>query len=89
MLVLVIVVGFSSGLGGFLVGRWPVVLIAPAMWAFYVLGLAQDWWAYGIGDGWQYTLIVGAATAAAGTAIGVLVRRAVNRDLDETLREVS
>jgi hypothetical protein len=89
MLMLVMVVGLSSVLGGFLFGRWPVALIAPAIWAFYVLGLAQDWWAYGVGDGWQYALIVGAAAAAAGTATGVLVRRAVHRDTDEPLREAS
>jgi hypothetical protein len=89
MLVLVLVVGLSSVLGGFLVGRWPVALIAPAIWAFYVLGLVQNWWAHGVGDGWQYTLIGGTAAAAAGTATGVLVRRAVDRGTDEPVQAAS
>jgi hypothetical protein len=89
MLVLVIVAGLSSVLGGFLVGRWPVALIAPAIWSCYMLGLTQNRWGHGVGDGWRYALIVGATAAAAGAATAVLVRRAVHRGTDQILREVT
>ncbi len=89
MLMLVIATAVPSALGGFLVGRLLVAFIAPGIWALYMLGLTQEWWGYGVGDGWQYGLIVGVAAAGAGAATGVLVRRAVYRGTDETLREVS
>jgi hypothetical protein len=75
MTMLVIVTAVPSALVGFLVGRWPAVFVAPAIWALYILGLTQDWWVYGVGDGWHYGLIVGAAAAAGGAATGVLGRR--------------
>ncbi len=86
MLVLVIIVGLSSVLGGFLVGRRSVAFVAPAVWALFMLGLTQDWWGHGVGDGWQYVLIVGAAVAAAGAATGVIVRGAMHCRTDGTLR---
>ncbi len=87
MVMLVIATAGPSVLGGFLVGRWPVAFIAPTIWALYILGLTQEWWGYGVGDGWQDGLIVGAAAAAGGAATGVLVRRAAHRNTDEALRE--
>jgi hypothetical protein len=86
MFMLVIIVGLSSVIGGFLVGRRPLVFIAPAVWALFMLGLTQAWWGH-VGDGWQYALVIGAATAAAGAATGVLVRRATHPRRDGTLRE--
>jgi len=83
MLMLVMATAVPSALGGFLVGRWAVAVIAPASWALYPLGLTQDWWGYGVGDGWQYGLIVGVVTAAVGAATGVFVRRAAHRTTDE------
>jgi hypothetical protein len=86
MLVLVIIVGLSSVLGGFLVGRRSVVFVAPAVWALFMLGPTQDWGGHGVGDGWQYALIVGAAVAAAGAATGVTVHGAMHRRTDGPLR---
>ncbi|MDP9285981.1 MAG: hypothetical protein M3P41_13660 [Actinomycetota bacterium] len=86
MLVLVMVVGVSSVIGAFLVGRRSVAFVAPAVWALFMLGLTQDWWGHGVGDGWQYALVVGAAVVAAGAATGVIVRRAMPRRTDGTLR---
>ena len=86
MVMLVIVVGVSSVIGGFLVGRRCVAFVAPAVWALFMLGLTQDWWGHGVGDGWRYALVVGTAVAAAGAATGVIARRAMPRRTDGTLR---
>ena len=79
MLMLVIATAVPSALGGFLVGRWVAVFSAPAIWTLYILGLTQNWWGYGVGDGWQYGLAVGAAAAAGAAAMGVLTRRRMYR----------
>jgi hypothetical protein len=76
MLMLVTVLALPSALVGFIVGRWPAAFVAPGIWALYILGLTRHWWGYGVGDGWQFALVVGAAAAAVGAATGVLARRA-------------
>ena len=78
MVMLVIATAVPSALGGFLVGRRLAMFVSPAIWALYILGLTQDWWGHGVGDGWQYGLVVGAAAAAGGAATGVLVRWALS-----------
>jgi hypothetical protein len=60
---------------GALVARWPVVPVAAGAWPAFMLGLEQGWWGNGVGDGWQVSLVVGAAAGAVGAAFGVWARR--------------
>ena len=79
MTTLVIITTLVPLAAGFILGRWAVTLAAPGAWVLFILGEKQGWWGHGVGDGWEYALIVGAAAAAAGAAVGVAVRRRVAR----------
>ncbi|MDQ5821964.1 MAG: hypothetical protein M3540_11040 [Actinomycetota bacterium] len=59
---------------GFAVGTWVAVVPAGSVWPLYVLGLKQSWWGHGVGDGWEYALIVITAALILGSATGVLFR---------------
>jgi hypothetical protein len=69
----VLSVGFA--LSGFLVGRGIVVAPAAAAPSLYWYSLKAGWWGYGVGDGWQYALVVMTILAVAGVATGVVARR--------------
>jgi hypothetical protein len=60
---------------GFLVGRWAIVLLVAAAWPLYFIGLRQDWWGNGVGDGWQFVLAAETAIAAVGAVLGVFARQ--------------
>jgi hypothetical protein len=53
MLVFLILVLAAAIAIGFLSGRWAVVAVLAAAWPLYFLGLHQEWWGDGVGDGWQ------------------------------------
>jgi hypothetical protein len=71
-LILVLAVAIAVG---FLIGRWAIVIVLAAAWPVYFLGLHQEWWGHGVGDGWQWILIVGTLVATAAGAAGVFARR--------------
>ena len=52
---------------------WPVVVPLIACPLLY-LGLAEGWWGFGLGDGWQYAAVAitlfGVVSAAAGVVLG-------------------
>jgi hypothetical protein len=60
---------------GAVVARWTAVPVAAGAWPAFMLGLEQGWWGSGVGDGWQVSLLVGAAGGAVGAAFGAWVRR--------------
>jgi len=62
-----------------LIGR-PWVLVVPLIvWPAYVLGRKAGWWGFGVGDAWEYGLVVGTLAglvlASAGMALHVAVAR--------------
>lgn len=64
---------------GAVAGRWAVVVPVAAAWPLFMVGLERGWWGNGVGDGWEASLVLGAATAAVGAALGVMARRFVRR----------
>ena len=64
---------------GALAGRWVVVVPVTAAWPLFMVGVERGWWGNGVGDGWEASLVFGAATAAVGAALGVIARRVVRR----------
>jgi hypothetical protein len=79
VLLLVLITALPSAFAGFLIGRWPVAFVAPAAWVLFVLGEKSDWWGHGVGDGWEYALLLGAVVAASSAATGILARRGLHR----------
>ena len=71
-LILVVAVAIAIG---FFIGRWAIVIVLAGAWPLYFLGLNQDWWGHGVGDGWQAILVVGTIAATVAGAAGVLARR--------------
>lgn len=67
-----------AGAIGFLIARWAVVAVLAAAWPLWFLGLRQDWWGHGVGDGWQVILVSGTLAAAVAGAVGVFVRRGLD-----------
>ena len=60
---------------GFVVARlWVVAVAAVAIIAFYV-GLENDWWGNGAGDGWQFAMLLAVIVATAITATAVVAGR--------------
>jgi hypothetical protein len=62
-------------LSGALIGRWWALLIPLVAWPTYFLGVAYEWWGYGLGDGWQFGFLLVMAISLAAVAIGVGIRR--------------
>lgn len=55
------------------IGRWWALVLPFAVWPTYFVGVAQDWWEYALGNGWQtaaVTIIV-LSLASFGIAVGV------------------
>lgn len=77
-LILVLAVAIAIG---FLSGRWAVVAVLAAAWPLYFLGLHQEWWGHGVGDGWQVILVTGTFVAVVAGAVGVLARRRTTRPI--------
>lgn len=64
---------------GTLVGRWPIVAAVAVVWPLYMIGLERGWWGDGVGDAWEYSLVLGAAVSAAASTLGVFLRRGLTR----------
>ena len=75
MLVFLILVLAVAIAVGFLIGRWAIVIVLAAAWPVYFLGLHQEWWGHGVGDGWQVILVAGTLAALCAGAAGVFARR--------------
>jgi hypothetical protein len=64
-------------LGGGIVREWWFALVPLVVWPVFYLGLRQDWWLYGVGDGWQYAAVTVTLFGVVTTAIAVAVARGV------------
>jgi hypothetical protein len=60
---------------GIMVGRIWAVLLPPAVWGLFYLGLQRGWWGAGVGDGWQYIMVFIILVSLAATVVGLVVRR--------------
>lgn len=60
----------------YLLPRLLAPILAILVWPVYFLGLVQEWWGHGVGDGWEISLVALTAAAVLGSGIGVLARRA-------------
>ncbi|MGH3016310.1 MAG: hypothetical protein ACRDNN_15300 [Gaiellaceae bacterium] len=69
-----IVLTVAIGLAAAVVGRWWMLLLPVLVWPIYFLGLAQEWWGSGLGDGWQFGLAIVVAISLAAAALGVGLR---------------
>jgi hypothetical protein len=69
--VVLLFVGIAAA--GALIGRWWTLVLPLVVWPIWFLGLAQDWWGYGMGDGWEYgaALIILVSLASVGIALAL------------------
>jgi hypothetical protein len=63
-------------LSGVVIGRWWSLLIPLVVWPMWFVGLAHDWWGYGLGDGWQFGAAIILVISLLSVAVGVGLRRA-------------
>jgi uncharacterized membrane protein len=65
-------------LAGVVLRRWTAVALPAIGWPLFYLGLDQDWWGNGLGDGWQdvaaWALVAGLVSTA--LAVGLARRTA-------------
>lgn len=64
---------------GFLTGRRLTIVLSVGVVAMFYVGLTSGWWGDGVGDGWQYAMVIAMAIGAAITAVAVGAARAVRR----------
>ena len=72
-----LVVGMASAVVGFAFGRWWTVLVPVVGWPLFYGGLAEGWWLYGVGDGWQHVAVMTSLVSTVGTLVGVAVKHAI------------
>jgi hypothetical protein len=60
-------------------GRWWTIGLPLVAWPIWFLGLSQDWWGYGLGDGWQYGAVLLTAVSVASVAAALVIRSRVTR----------
>jgi hypothetical protein len=58
-----------------LLGRSWVLLLPVIGWPLFFLGLNAGWWGYGVGDFWQFALILETVIGVAAVSIGLLLHR--------------
>lgn len=61
-------------LAALLLGRRWLLLVPAIGWPLVFLGLNLGWWAYGVGDGWQFLLVVWMLVGLAAVTTGLAVR---------------
>jgi hypothetical protein len=74
---------------GIMVGRIWALLFPPALWSLFYLGLRQEWWGAGVGDGWEYVMAFIIVVSMAATTVGLVIRRVAvpgNADRPESAR---
>jgi hypothetical protein len=60
---------------GLLIGRWWAVGVPLIGWPLFFLGLNQGWWGSGLGETWGLALGLLMVFGAAGTVVGILLRK--------------
>lgn len=64
---------------GLATGRFTAVLVAPAVWTVFFVGLDAGWWGSGLGDGWIAAFVLLTTAGMIATALGALIRRGFTR----------
>jgi hypothetical protein len=59
--------------------HWLVVLLPLLAWPLFYLGLNNEWWGYGTGEGWQTVAASFTAIGTLTTALGVWLGRATRK----------
>lgn len=72
----VLIVGCA--LLGLVTRRWWAVAVAVSVIPVYYLGLDYGWWGSGLGEFWEYPMIVMTAFCAVVTSVAVTVGRALH-----------
>jgi hypothetical protein len=55
-------------------GRRELLALPLVIWPVWFLGLSQDWWGYGLGDGWPFAALFIIAASIASVAVALAVR---------------
>lgn len=72
----------AFALVGFVVGRWPVVLLGIPVWVVYYIGEPQGWWGYELerrGELAEFFLAFNIVASGCLLAVGVSLRKLVER----------
>jgi hypothetical protein len=52
------------------------LLVAPLVgWPIFFLGLTMGWWGYGVGESWQFILVLSTLIGAIAVALGWALHR--------------
>lgn len=65
---------FTSGLVGFLIGRWWAVAVPIGGLTLFYVGLGVGWWGYGLGEAWQVAMLVLMLVGVLGAVVGIAAR---------------
>lgn len=60
-------------------GRRATLALPLLGWPLWFLGLSEDWWGYGLGDGWVYGALILIALNVASVEMALAVRRRLVR----------
>lgn len=58
-----------------LVGKIWLLLLPVIGWPVAFLGLYMGWWGYGVGDGWQFMLLLWMFVGIVAVGLGLALRR--------------
>jgi hypothetical protein len=64
-----------------LIRRWWALVVPLAAVPFLYAGLRNGWWGDGVGEGWQYAAVMVTAVGLLASALGVVVGRALARNV--------
>jgi hypothetical protein len=56
--------------------RWAALALPVVGWPLFYVGLNEEWWGYGTGDGWPIVAAALTVVGTAATALGVWAGRA-------------
>jgi hypothetical protein len=72
--VVVVLLFVGVALAAAVIGRRWTLALPLIVWPIWFLGLAQDWWGYGMGDGWQYGAALIILVSLASVAVLLVLR---------------
>jgi hypothetical protein len=61
-------------LSGALIGRWWALFIPFIVWPIFFLGVRQEWWGNGLGDGWQFGFLLVLSISLVAGIVGLALR---------------
>ena len=75
--VALVAIVIASPLIAFAVGRWWTLVLPIAALVILYTGLNAGWWGHGVGDGWQFAMLLFVGLGVLAAALGVWARRAL------------